>query len=607
MASEDDTRPAPEQALLTEEASIQERYGTVGKLGEGGMGEVMLCEDHRIGRDVAMKVVRVELRASPPHMARFLAEARIQGQLEHPSIVPVYDVGVDTAGAPYFTMKRIRGVTLRDVLRGQRAGDPALLEQYSRRRLLAAFATVCLAVHYAHTRDVLHRDLKPGNIMLGEYGEIYVLDWGVARVDGGPDATPSGLKLAPRGEGTSPGDLIGTPGYIAPEQVLGKPADARADVYALGAILFEILTLERFLVIHSPGGTPKSSPGSADARPSKRAPHRDVPPELDAICLQATANAPDERYATARALHDAIDRYLEGDRDLAKRREASEVHAQAGRAFAERASRETDGASAAASLSLALGEVSSALAFDPANTDARRVLLELLTEPPPRLPPDAEKELTDRGTAAMQRNSKPYGLLFLSWFLLVPLLVWKGCSVWYLAPQAACFAAAAASLFRSGWPPARPAKLRDALFCTSLAIASLGLMFGPLILVPTLLLGNAVGFLLEPTRGVGRTTIIGVSCAAMLLPLGLEWAGLVAPSYVLDHGRLAVASRGMPFDRWTVGILALVTTAGILMAAALFRTVADNARAAERQQILHAWRLRQLVPRHVERPAHQGT
>src|SRR5262249_17994332 len=153
---------------------------------EGGMGRVGLCKDVRIGREVAMKMLRKEAASADARM-RFEREARVQGQLEHPAIVPVYDLGVRPDGTPSFTMRRLHGETLAAIMDAVRRGGPAAAAAYPRRRLLAAYSRVCLAVAFANSRGVLHRDLKPGNIMLGDFGEVYLLDWGLAKLIGAAD------------------------------------------------------------------------------------------------------------------------------------------------------------------------------------------------------------------------------------------------------------------------------------------------------------------------------------------------------------------------------------------------------------------------------------
>jgi serine/threonine-protein kinase len=217
------------------------RYAVRGELARGGVGTILLARDNDLGRDVAVKILREQLADDPAILQRFVEEAQIGGQLQHPGIVPVYELGLDARQRPFFTMKLVQGETLAQVLAARaRPSD-------EHARLLETFARVCETVAYAHARGVVHRDLKPGNVMVGEFGEVLVMDWGFAKVLGRQDearADGSG-SIAVHGDPVSvAGTVLGTPAYMPPEQAAGRidQLDARADVFALGAILCEILT-----------------------------------------------------------------------------------------------------------------------------------------------------------------------------------------------------------------------------------------------------------------------------------------------------------------------------------------------------------------------------
>jgi serine/threonine-protein kinase len=219
------------------------RYELLEELGRGGMGAVLRAHDPDLRRDLAIKLLLPDQQQDPRALSRFTGEAQIGGQLQHPGIVPVYEVGRFADQQPYFTMKLVRGHTLTALLHERR--DPGK----DRARFEQIFEQVCQTIAYAHSRGVIHRDLKPSNIMVGAFGEVQVMDWGLAKVLNRAEETqPAGaVQTARSGDGsdkTTPGWVAGTPAYMAPEQAAGEPRrlDQRCDVFALGAILCEILT-----------------------------------------------------------------------------------------------------------------------------------------------------------------------------------------------------------------------------------------------------------------------------------------------------------------------------------------------------------------------------
>jgi tetratricopeptide (TPR) repeat protein/tRNA A-37 threonylcarbamoyl transferase component Bud32 len=233
------------------EARDDQRYQILGEIARGGVGVVFQSRDRDLGRDVALKVLRPELAGHDDVIDRFIEEAQIGGQLQHPGVVPVYGLGLQADGRPYFTMKLVKGRTLAGLLADRENPDE------DRPRFLHLFEQLCQAVAYAHDRGVIHRDLKPANVMVGAFGEVQVMDWGFAKVldadtpeAAAPRAPEQSIIATVRTEedGTHSilGSVMGTPAYMPPEQALGlvDAMDERADVFSLGAILCEILTSE---------------------------------------------------------------------------------------------------------------------------------------------------------------------------------------------------------------------------------------------------------------------------------------------------------------------------------------------------------------------------
>jgi serine/threonine-protein kinase len=296
-----------------------DRFLQRGFLGRGSSGVVIRALDPQLLREVAIKVLDPAVEDAS-EVDRFAEEARINGQLEHPSIVPVYEVGVDRRGRRFLCMKLIHGRTLEEDLAeaaGSRLTPPRLAG------FLQVFVKVCDAVSFAHSRGVIHRDLKPTNVMVSEFGQVYVLDWGIARLcpprEGydGPRVRIS-PGLADQSELDPPGSLVGTACYMAPEQLRGlhDRLDERTDVFALGATLYQILT-----------GQPPLGAEAARAIWMRRTPDPivppdampgcgAVPPELARIAMRALAFDPADRYPTVADLQRAVEGFQRGAWDL---------------------------------------------------------------------------------------------------------------------------------------------------------------------------------------------------------------------------------------------------------------------------------------------------
>ncbi len=292
------------------------RYAVSGEIARGGMGIILDGQDLDIRRELAIKVLIEREASDPESKARFLEEAQIQGQLEHPNICPVHELGKDVQGRPYFTMKKVRGRSLFDLLESLRKGRDGA--GYPLARLLGVFVKVCDAVAFAHSRGVLHRDLKPHNIMMGEFGEVLVMDWGLAKIVGRADAATPGRIVSDRADAdlelSLQGSVLGTPAYMPPEQALGrlKDIDERSDVYSLGAILYEILTLHPPVEGKNAIDLITRAARGAIVPPSRRSPGRAVPADLEAASMKALATRREDRYASAPALRDDVTAFLEG-------------------------------------------------------------------------------------------------------------------------------------------------------------------------------------------------------------------------------------------------------------------------------------------------------
>jgi len=344
--------PTPSSSSPAENRMRSRKYQIDGPIAEGGMGTVLAARDLHVGRTVAMKVMRPEVQGSEELRRRFLREAEVLGQLEHPNIVPMHDLGLNAENQPFYTMKFVNGVTLAEAIEELKTGAAVSVARYPLSLLLTLFQKVCDAIAFAHSKGIVHRDLKPENIMIGEFGEVLVMDWGLAKIlagkpphkaEGPREPEPREPETAEIGAAppenpadlTQAGAVMGTPRFMAPEQVEGRvdDIDARTDVFALGGVLYQILTLrppvggasaaEVFRKIRTGEILPPAhfndpkaveSDGTIRVPPLTLAhcPGRRVPESLSAVVMKAMSVRREDRYQAVRDLQREIQAYQDG-------------------------------------------------------------------------------------------------------------------------------------------------------------------------------------------------------------------------------------------------------------------------------------------------------
>ena len=295
--------------VLTD-STADTRYIPLNKIRDGGMKTIWEVKDTRTQRILAMALIQPERIASQEDIEAFLYEARLTAHLQHPNILPVYDIALEKNGNPYFTMKLLRGETLEAILHRLQQRDLDTEQNYTLTHLLNIFLNLCDAVDYAHTKGVLHLDIKPANVMIGNFGEVHLLDWGLATL----------LTESNQTDLTSRKIVGGTPGYMAPEQALGNKEDLHfhTDIYMLSALLYQILTRMPPHVGETTEAIMRHSTQNTIIPPVKHNNHFPIPKALSAITMKGLSVHPAERYANVAALKNDIRNYLNGYATLAE-------------------------------------------------------------------------------------------------------------------------------------------------------------------------------------------------------------------------------------------------------------------------------------------------
>ncbi len=299
-------------------------YEVLREIGSGGVGMILKARDHNLKRDVAVKILRPKAHRDKAQRLRFMEEAQITGQLDHPGIAPVHMLGQDADGREFFSMKLVSGRTFEEILTLWHAADQKIRKDFPLSRLLSIFERICETVGFAHARRVLHRDLKPANIMIGTYGEVWVLDWGLAKIMDGPISPwpraieKPGSKVRSVREDvqrglTLTGHTVGTPEYMAPEQACGQDLDERTDLFSLGAILYHMLTGSSPYVGETAQQVLSSAAMGQFTQVRRTAVGRNAPPALAAIVEKCLSKRPAKRYRNAQALVEDLRSYAEGN------------------------------------------------------------------------------------------------------------------------------------------------------------------------------------------------------------------------------------------------------------------------------------------------------
>jgi len=299
MVNVADVESPPPQAI----SNAYAKYTRFKELTSGGKAVLYSCFDTNLGREVVLKKLRPEFKDDKIELGRLLREAKITAQLQHPATPPLYELGQDDQGNWYFAMKKIAGFNLFKIIVALAQREPEAEAHFTLTRLLGIFSQIGDAVQFAHLRGIIHRDIKPENVMVGIFGEVTLIDWGVAKVWGMPYDDGDEDHAHIRG---------GTPLYMSPEQVLGhRPVDERSDIFSMGIVLYEMLAQREPFVGRVKRETYDNIIHEDPTPPSEVTPHRFIPKELDRICLKAMQKNPADRYQSMRTMVDEVEKFLE--------------------------------------------------------------------------------------------------------------------------------------------------------------------------------------------------------------------------------------------------------------------------------------------------------
>jgi serine/threonine protein kinase len=276
------------------------KYTHFRALNSGGKATIVSCKDTNLGRRVVLKMLKPELSEDDVELRRLIREARITAQLQHPATVPLYELGQNDDGDWFFSMKNIEGHTLFEIIVGLSRHDEAIEQEFNLNRLLSILTQIGDALAYAHARGVIHRDVKPENIIVGMFGEVTLIDWGAAKVWGMPND----------GDENTKGQRGGTPLYMSPEQVTGhRLVDERTDIYSLGVVMYEMMAQREPFRGPDIRATFDNIVNQEPTPPREVAPDRFIPQQVEDICLKAMQKNPGDRFQTMRSMLDAINKF----------------------------------------------------------------------------------------------------------------------------------------------------------------------------------------------------------------------------------------------------------------------------------------------------------